>query len=167
MQVFLHQSFPSVLVPPWTCIAPSSVQQNLFCLQAFVLWCWRTEYFTPNSPHPLLRKENTKNGEVLGELTVTDSQLYLKWAPEQLLLKGLPLGPPKHLFCPNHRRACPNRALLNVMEDKERWGLIHTLLVIKGDCCLGEKKRKPGTAQLFPLFLSHCFLFTTQAAGSW
>lgn len=51
--------------------------------------------------------------------------------------------------------------------DKEGQGLMHTLLVFKGDCCPEEKKRKPGTAQLFSLVLFHCFLFTTQAAGSW
>jgi len=67
------------------------------------------------------RRKQAKWGSAgrVERLTITDSQLYLKRAPQQLLLKGLALGPPKCLLCPSHERVHPNRALLNVTRMKK------------------------------------------------
>lgn len=46
-----------------------------------------------------------------------------------------------------------NRLLLNARGTRKRQGLVPTLPVFKGDCCPEEKKREPGTAQVFPLGL--------------
>lgn len=155
---FFHQPSASELIPPSACTAQYT-QQNICC----VLW-WRTEYPTP---HVLVRGEE-KTGRAEGLL---QTQPHLKWACQQLLLKGLGLGPQKYLLCPGCERV--NRVLLNARGTKKdlvlwwepKKGLVPTLPVLKGDCCPEEKKRKPGTAQFFSLGL--VLLLSMHYPGCW
>lgn len=54
-----------------------------------------------------------------------------------------------------HNNTCCERVnrITECRGDKEGQGLVPTLPVFKGDCCPKEKKRKPGTAEFFPLGL--------------
>lgn len=85
-----HQPSAPVLIAPLACTAQNT-QRNI----CSVLW-WATQYPSPKSPHLLLggRKKQAKQGST-GRALPWQTQLYLKWAHQQLLLEGLALEPQK------------------------------------------------------------------------